>query len=113
MTMTLKKALTGLIAMAFLAISIATPASAADRRVRIVNDTGYTIVEFYGSNVGSDSWEEDILGYDVIGPYSSMMIDFDDGSGYCLFDFKAVFNDGDVLTRKRVNVCEISTYTYN
>ncbi len=89
------------------------PAAAANRVVTIVNNTAFTIVEFYGSNIGSTSWEEDILGLDVIPAYSSMRINFDDGSGYCVFDFKAVFNDGDVLIRKRVNVCEISTYTYN
>ncbi len=71
-------------AVVLLAISVATPASAADRRVRIVNNTGYTIVEFYGSNKGTDSWEEDILGYDVIGPYSALIINFDDGTGYCI-----------------------------
>ncbi len=102
----------GALVVLLFAVVIAGSASAEDRRVRIVNDTGYTLQEFYGSNVGSDSWEEDILGYDVIGPYSSLIIDFDDGSGYCLFDFKAVFSDGDVLIRKRVNVCEISSYTY-
>ncbi len=113
MTFTFKNTVAGLMAVVFLAVSIATPASAADRRVRIVNNTGYTIVEFYGSNKGTDSWEEDILGYDVIGPYSALIINFDDGTGYCVFDFKAVFNDGDVLTDFGINICEISTFTYN
>lgn len=90
-----------------------TVAEAADRRVRIVNNTGYTIVEFYGSNKGSDSWEEDIWGSDVLPSGSSFRVNFDDGTGYCIFDFKAVFSDGDVLERRGINVCEISTYTYN
>ena len=101
-------ALTG----AALGAALALPASALDRRVRIVNNTGYTMGEFYGSNKGSKSWEEDIFGSEVLGPYSSVMINFDDGTGYCQFDFKAVFNDGDVLVRKGVNVCEIGTFTY-
>ncbi len=113
MTLAFKNAVTGLVAIVFLVISVATPASAADRRVRIINNTGYTIVEFYGSNKGTDSWQEDILGYDVIGPYSSMIIDFDDGTGYCIFDFKAVFNDGEALTDFGINICEIATFTYN
>lgn len=97
----------------FLTASFAFPAAALNRVVRIINNTGYTIVEFYGSNKGSKSWEEDILGYDVLGSYSSVNIDFDDGTGYCIFDFKAVFNDGDVLVTKGVNVCEIPDFTYN
>ncbi|WIY26214.1 hypothetical protein [Parasedimentitalea psychrophila] len=102
-------------AMAALAVTATTaiPAFALDRRVRIVNDTGYVLVEFYGSNKGSTSWEEDILGPDVLRTGQSVMIDFDDGTGYCKFDFKAIFDDGDELIRKGVNICEIGSYTYN
>lgn len=101
--------------MAALAITATTaiPAFALDRRVRIVNETGYVLVEFYGSNKGSTSWEEDILGPDVLGSGQSVMVNFDDGTGYCKFDFKAIFDDGDVLVRKNINICEIGTYTYN
>jgi hypothetical protein len=102
---------------ALLALSLlftsASTVSALDRRVRIVNETGYTIVRFYGSNKGSDSWEEDILGSDVLPSGSSVNINFDDGSGYCKFDFKAVFDDGDVLVKKNINICKIGTFTYN
>ena len=107
-----KSLITTMAALAVTATS-AMPAFALDQRVRIVNETGYVLVEFYGSNKGSTSWEEDILGPDVLGNGQSVMIDFDDGTGYCMFDFKAVFDDGDVLTRKGVNICEIGTYTYN
>lgn len=89
------------------------PAHALDRRVTIVNETGYTIVKFYGSNTGSDNWEEDILGQDVLPSGSSVVINFDDASGYCKFDFRAVFDDGDELVKQGVNICEISTFTYN
>lgn len=87
--------------------------SALDRRVRIINDTGYTIVRFYGSNKGSDSWEEDILGDDVLRSGDSVNVNFDDNTGYCKFDFKAVFDDGDVLEKKNINICKIGTFTYN
>ena len=80
--------------------------------MEIINNTGFTIVEFYGSNTGSDSWEEDILGTDVLPSGSSVVIDFDDRSGYCKFDFRAVFEDGDVLEKGGVNICEIATFTY-
>ncbi|EEW24474.1 hypothetical protein [Rhodobacter ferrooxidans] len=95
------------------AASLATPALALDRRVTIVNNTGFTMTNFYGSNKGTNSWEEDILGQDVLPSGSQVTINFHDGSGYCKFDFKAVFEDGDVLVRENVNVCEIGTFTYN
>jgi len=97
---------------AALILSATLPAAALDRRVEIINNTGFTIVEFYGSNTGSDTWEEDILGTDVLPSGSSVVINFDDATGYCMFDFRAVFDDGDVLERARVNVCETATFTY-
>jgi len=96
-----------------LAASLATPSLALDRRVTIVNNTGFTITNFYGSNKGTNSWEEDILGQSTLPSGSQVTINFNDGSGYCKFDFKAVFSDGDVLVRENVNVCEIGTFTYN
>ncbi|WP_372425701.1 hypothetical protein [Salinarimonas chemoclinalis] len=71
-----------------------------------------TMMEFYASNVDRSSWEEDILGMDVLGSGYSVDVDIDDGSGQCLFDFRAVFADGDEVVDSRVNVCEISTFTY-
>ncbi len=92
--------------------SLASPAFALDRRVKIINETTYDIVRFYGSNIGADDWEEDILGADILSSGQSVVINFDDGSGYCMFDFKAIFDDGDELIRERVNVCETESYRY-
>lgn len=112
MLMTLRSLLTGLAAASLLA-ALAGPATAQDKRVRIENKTGYVMVQFYGSNAGSDSWEEDILGSSVLRSGQSMRVNFEDGSGYCMFDFKAVFDDGDVLVREDVDVCRTGTFTYN
>lgn len=88
------------------------PAFAEDRRVNIINETSYTIVEFYASNVGENEWEEDILGRDMLAPNESVIIDVDDGTGHCLYDFRAVFEDGEELIKNRINVCEIESYRY-
>ncbi len=109
--MTFSKTITAAVAAAIMLVSLAVPAFAQNRWVEIINDTGYTIVEFYASNVGAPTWGSDILGYDVIGPYSSWDINFNDGSGYCVFDIKAVFNDGDVL-ESQINACEVSSHRY-
>jgi len=104
----------GLAVAIMVATTALTPglASAQDRRVKIINETRYTIVRFYASNVNATGWEEDILGQSVLRPGQSVVINIDDGSGYCLFDFKAVFDDGDSLVRQRVDVCKISSYRY-
>lgn len=102
----------GAVAAALL-LSLQAPTGAADRKVTIINDTGYDIVEFYGSQVDAQTWEEDILGSDVLSAGSSVDINFDDGTGYCMFDFRAVFEDGDELVRKGINVCEVGSYRYH
>ena len=101
-----------LLSGAFFTIAGLTMADAADRRVRILNETSFDIVRFYGSNVGSDDWEEDILGRDVLRAGKSVMINFDDGTGYCIFDFKAVFDDGDEVIKERVNICKIGSFRF-
>jgi hypothetical protein len=45
-------------------------------------------------------------------PGQDTMINIDDGTGHCHYDFKAVFDDGDVLERHDINVCEIGSYRY-
>lgn len=95
-----------------LASAAASPATAADRRVNIINRSGQTMVEFYASNTRRDSWEEDILGQDTLAHGATQRIDIDDGSGACRFDFKAVFEDGSSSVRRNVDVCSITDFTY-
>ena len=87
-------------------------AAALDRRVRINNYTSYDIIEFYASNKGSRSWEEDILGRSILPAGQSVVINIDDGSGYCKYDFLAVFEDGEELVKYDNNVCELSQFNY-
>ena len=86
--------------------------AAQDRHVRINNNTSYDIIEFYASNKGSRSWEEDVLGRNILPAGSSVVINIDDGSGYCKYDFLAVFEDGEELTKYDNNVCELSQFSY-
>ncbi len=99
-------------AFIFAASAPVADADRLDRQVRIINETSFDMVRFYGSNVGTDDWEEDILGRDILRSGKSVMINFDDGSGYCMFDFKAVFDDGDEVIAERKNVCELGTFRF-
>lgn len=87
-------------------------AMAMERQVQINNQTSYTIVEFYASNTGTADWQEDILGSDVLASGSSVSINIDDGSGYCKFDFLAVFDDGEQLVSANNNVCELDEFNF-
>jgi hypothetical protein len=90
----------------------ASSVAALDRRVRINNYTSYDIIEFYASHRDATSWQEDILGRDILPAGSSVMINIDDGTGYCVFDFRAVFEDGEVLEKFGNNVCELAEFNY-
>ena len=105
------KSLSAALALAILALG-AVDAAALDRRVRINNNSSYDIIEFYASNSGTSSWEEDILGRDILPSGSSVVINIDDGSGYCKYDFLAVFEDGEELVKYDNNVCELSQFNY-
>lgn len=87
-------------------------AGAQDRNVRIHNDTTSTIYRFYSTDSGSDHWGSDVMGSSTLAPGASMRLNFDNKYGYCEFDFRAEFDDGTVLERQNVNVCEIGDYYY-
>ena len=114
---------TALGAMAFAPAPAAAPAESKfavievsrdgyNRRVRIHNQTGWTMLRFYASDSRKSDWEEDILGSSVLASGRSVTINIDDGSGACIYDFKAEFTNGQVLTRMNINVCQIADYYY-
>lgn len=107
LTRLLPTALAGAVAM-----TLAVPALAQDRNVRIHNDTGVTLYRFYSTNSGSSKWGRDVMGSSTLPSGAAMNMNFDNKYGYCIFDFRAIFEDGSELTRANVNVCEIGDYYY-
>lgn len=88
-------------------------AFAENRVVTFTNNTSVVVNEIYGSNTGANTWEEDVLGADILEPGESVDMNFDDGTGYCKFDFKVTFADGDEGTLANVNVCEVADVAIN
>lgn len=89
---------------------VANPASAQDLEFVLINTSGYTLVEFYASPVNVDSWEEDILGRDVLESGYTLKIMVADGRTQCTYDMLMVFDDGDRL-EDTVDMCEMGSYT--
>lgn len=91
----------------------ATNANASyNRNVIITNATGQTIWRFYGSRTSTSSWEEDILGSSTLPNGDSININFDDGTGACMFDMKAEFRDGSAKILNNVDVCSVTRVTF-
>ncbi len=98
--------------LAICGMSVTSAVASEVHELNISNETGSVITEFYSSTSQNDPWGDNFLRHDVIENHVSMAIDLDDGTGRCIFAFKAVFDDGDILVDKHVNICTTETYTY-
>ncbi len=83
-----------------------------NRRVRVHNQTGWTITRFYAADARTHSWVQYPLGAPAMDPGRSWVLNIDDGSGACLYDLKAEFANGQNLVRPAVNVCVVADYYY-
>jgi hypothetical protein len=81
-----------------------------DRRMDVINDTNRAVNGVYATNSTVKNWGRDLLGQDVIPPKQSYRFDFNDGTGQCIFDLRAVLDNGRFFERYKVNVCTASTW---
>ena len=98
--------------IAALAFCAATAVSAADdgknRRVVVENLSTIAVNELYASPVTSDSWEEDLLGEEVIPSGDSRGAMIDNGTDECQYDLKIVMSDHKEYIHRDINVCAVS-----
>ncbi|MBZ5486203.1 hypothetical protein HW452_01515 [Halomonas aquamarina] len=88
---------------AMMLVCLSTVASAADYYVDITNRTGYTIYYMYISPASAKTWEEDVLGQDVLQNGATQRVTL---TGYTNphFDIRLVDEDGDSYTYWTVDV---------
>ncbi|MCG8477963.1 MAG: hypothetical protein MI724_02630 [Spirochaetales bacterium] len=74
-----------------------TAVFAFDGYIEVTNDTGFDIYLLYISHEDSDSWEEDVLGSDILAYGETVRVDV---TGYpsSIFDVRAIDEDGDTYT---------------
>lgn len=90
---------------------VMAPAQAQDIAYDLHNETSYVVVEFYTSPANEDEWGYDLLGSAVLGAGESGRVSIADGSDQCVYDFRFVFDDGDVVEDYGVDICELAEYT--
>jgi hypothetical protein len=76
---------------------------ADDRVFKVSNRSNNNMLEFYWRKSGQETWGEDLLGTASIGGRQTVIIPINDGK--CLYEFRAVFANGQILEMKK-NVCE-------
>jgi hypothetical protein len=74
------------------------------------NQSSDPIREFYASPSDVESWEDDILGSDILGVGEAARVTIADGREQCEYDVRLVFESGDVL-EDTADLCETGSYT--
>lgn len=85
--------------------------AAQDRRVRVNNASGQTITLIKGSPTSDSDWGQDRIPAGVLRPGATVVIDFNDGNGECVYDLQATLQDGTLRVRRGVNVCRVVDWT--
>lgn len=78
----------------------------------LTNETSVNMLEFYASPQTANDWERNILGERTIQAHGDWQVITLAGTRGCVYDFLAVFADGDKLHKYGINVCELETHTY-
>jgi hypothetical protein len=110
------RALAAIAVVGALAVTTATTAFADARNFTVVNNSSLTITHLYVSAADTQSWEEDVLGKDVLAPGESWDITFskyDGEAGKCLYDIKAVGKEGQEGVQYKLDLCSITSFTWN
>nr|WP_295830562.1 hypothetical protein [uncultured Azospirillum sp.] len=77
----------------------------------IVNKTGYPLKHIYVSENNNNSWDEDILGRDVLDDGEYFEVAFDKAENVCKWDMKVVYDDGESAVWQGLNLCQITKLT--
>jgi hypothetical protein len=97
-----------------LALPWFTPLAWADKTdFWVYNNSESNITRLYVSESTRDTWEDDILGENVLASGAGIRIAFrNDSPSSCHYDILAVFSDGQVVEDYRVDVCASRGYTF-
>lgn len=101
------KWIAGLAGAVVTVVTLAVPAWAQMfERITVVNSTGYTISEVYIAPASSNSWDDDILGRDVLRNTEEVEIDFRRSENTCDWELMVVYDDGEQAIWDGVDLCE-------
>jgi hypothetical protein len=95
---------TAVLAVAAVFMSIS---AASARPVSIVNGTRTAMVALQVRQIDAPEWRPDILNHRPLG--IQKQIGFEVGPA-CLFDVKAMFEDGHRINKQHINLCKSTTY---
>lgn len=104
--------LTAFAAVALAAAFVSGTAYAGDLTFDLVNNSSYTVTNFFTSPATTDNWEEDVLGQDTLGPGETVTITVADGSDQCNYDMKFVAKGASDLIINAIDLCKLDGNKY-
>jgi hypothetical protein len=100
-----------IIAAVALTAATATAAFAQTEPLRFQNNSSYTVLRIYASPITNNSWENDLLGSNVLASGRFLDVTFRNVSE-CNYDILIQFEDGVEMTDV-VNICQVGQYNIN
>jgi hypothetical protein len=98
-------------ATAAIVTAVAAPAFAQSYEIRFQNNSGVTLMYLYASDTNNSSWEQDLLGQNVLQPGQYLDLTIHNVSN-CNYDVLFQFENGQEF-QDVVNICQVGTYTIN
>jgi hypothetical protein len=98
-------------ALFVLAAAMPRAVLAEDLVITLYNDSSYDIMAFYTSPSDVESWEEDVLGVDVLLSGESLDVDIADGRDQCVYDMRFELSSGDIFEDRGIDLCQTESYT--
>lgn len=86
-------------------------AMAGSQDFTIVNKTGYALKHIHVSETNNNSWDEDILGRDILNDGEYFEVQFGKAEKTCKWDMKVTYDDNSTAVWEGLNLCQISKLT--
>jgi len=102
-----------LTSIALVSAFAAAPAFAEDLVFTLNNQSSGAVNELYVAPLESNSWEEDILGQDVLEAGQAATITLAGADGQCEWDVRLVYDDGSVTDERNIDLCNLENGTYD
>jgi hypothetical protein len=104
--------LTASFAAAFAIVTVPALAQNAKQDFTLVNRTGYELKALFVSPSKAESWEEVILGQDVLEDGKAVNVHFNPKAETCKWDLKVIYTDDDSSAIwQSINLCEVDKIT--
>lgn len=90
-----------------------TPATPPGHTVKLVNADTQAITSIYASPPGRNDWGDDLLGKQTAAAGRTVTLSFRDVTPEtCTKDLQMLMNDGKVVTKAAMNVCETPEFRF-